>query len=130
METSNKLINFIKEKRLSDFKKQLDEIYEYIARIEDVADAALAQVRDWNRDTEIQKLQEEIQTLKSKIHSDFTLTQDEHDNIRSWQSTHREAKHKNKKYSYWSYTFTPTGLGLVGCCKCNECNEEFMFREP
>jgi hypothetical protein len=41
-----------------------------------------------------------------------------------------EAKHKNKRYIPWVFEFTPTGLGLVGCCKCRECNEEFMFREP
>ena len=130
METSNKLINFIKEKRLSDFKKQLDEVYEYVANVEDVADAALAQVRDWNKDTEIQKLQEELQELKSKIHNDFTLTQDECDKVRVWKSRHKEAKHKNQKYSYWSYSFTPTELGTIGCCVCGSCHENFMFREP
>jgi hypothetical protein len=130
MESSGNLINLIKEKHLADFKKQLDEIYEYVANTEDKADKALATVRDWNKDSEIQKMQQEVRELRSKIYNDFTLSVDEHTEVVDWQNKHKEAKHKNKRYIHWSFEFTPTGLGLVGCCKCNECDEEFMFREP
>lgn len=128
MEANNTLIKAIKEKRLADFKQQLDEIYNYVARVEETTDKALATVRDWNKDSEIQKLQQELHELRSKIYDDFTLTADEHIEVIDWQNKHREAKHKNKRYVPWSFEFTPTGLGLVGCCKCNECNEEFIFR--
>ena len=130
MEVNNTLGKAIKTKRLADFKQQLDEIYAYVSRTEETADKALATVRDWNKDSEIQKLQQELRELRSKIYDDFTLTTDEHVEIIDWQNKHREAKHKNKRHVLWSFEFTPTGLGLVGCCKCTECNEEFMFREP
>lgn len=130
MEANNTLIKAIKEKRLADFKQQLDEIYNYVARAEETADKAWTTVRDWNKDSEIQKLQQELCELRSKIYADFTLTTDEHAEIIAWQNEHIEAKHKNKRYVHWSFEFTPTGLGLVGCCKCNECDEEFIFRGP
>lgn len=127
---NGEFINYLKEKRLADFKKQLDEIYEYVANTEDAADKALATVRDWNKDSEIQKLQEEVKTLKSKIYIDFTLTTDEYAKVVAWQNSHKEAKHRSKKYGYWTFEFTSTGLGLVGSCICRTCNEGFIFREP
>jgi hypothetical protein len=130
MEANNALVKAIKEKRLADFKQQLDEIYDYVARTEEATDKALATVRDWNKDSEIQKLQQEVRELRSKVFDDFTISAEEHVEILNWQNEHMETKHKNKRYAPWSFEFTPTGLGLVGCCKCNECNEEFMFREP
>lgn len=130
MEENNALVKAIKEKHLADFKQQLDDIYDYMVRSAEAADKALATLRDWNKDSEIQKLQQEIRELRSKIYDDFTLTIDEHAEIIDWQNKHTEAKHKNKRYIPWVFEFTPTGFGLVGCCKCRECNEEFMFREP
>ena len=128
MEVNNALIEAIKEKRLADFKKQLDEIYDYVARTEETANKAWATVRDWNKDSEIQKLQQELRELRSKIYDDFTLTKEEHIEIIAWQTEHKKAKHGDKHYDHWSFEFTPTGLGLIGCCRCNACKEEFMFR--
>ena len=131
MESVNPLVKLIKEKRLADFKQQLDGVYDYVVQVEETANKALATVREWNKDSEIQKLQFELKELKSKIYEDFTLTSEEHIEVLNWQNEHRETKHKNKQYvHWWSFEFTPTGLGLVGCCKCNDCGEEFMFRQP
>lgn len=130
MESVNPLVKLIKEKRLADFRQQLDGVYDYVVQVEETANKALATVREWNKDEEIQKLQLELKELKSKIYDDFTLTSEEHIDALNWQNEHREAKHKNRQYVHWSFEFTPTGLGLVGCCKCNDCNEEFMFRQP
>jgi hypothetical protein len=130
MEETNSLVKLIKDKRLADFKQQLDEIYEYVVRVEDISDKALATVRDWNKDSEIQKLQEEMLSLKSKLYNDYTLTSDEYTEVKKWQTDHVTRDHQGKHSGYWSYKFTPTEIGTVGVCICEHCHKEFMFREP
>ena len=95
MEVNNTLVKAIKTKRLADFKQQLDEIYDYVSHTEETADKALATVRDWNKDSEIQKLQQELRELRSKIYDDFTLTTDEHGEIIDWHNKPRVANHNN-----------------------------------
>lgn len=130
MEETNPLIKLIKDKRLADFKRQLDEIYEYVARVEDISDKALATVRDWNRDSEIQKLQEELQQTKSLIYNNFTLTAEEYEKVKAWQEQHVANKPSGRHRGYWFYEFTPTELGTIGLCGCESCREKFIFREP
>jgi hypothetical protein len=126
----NKFVNFIKTKRMADFKQQLDEIYDYVVSTSTAAEKATATLQEWNKDSEIQKLQQEIRELKAKLYNDFTLSVEEHVEITKWQQEHMSVQHKNKSYGHWSFEFTPTSLGLIGTCKCGICGEEFMFREP
>ena len=129
MEETNSLVKLIKDKRLANFKRQLDEIYEYVARAEDISDKALATLRDWNRDTEIQKLQEELQQTKALIYNNFTLTAEEYERLKVWQADHANS-HRGKHSGYWTYEFTPTEIGVIGYCACESCSEKFLFREP
>ena len=130
MEANNALIKAIREKRFSDFRQQLDELYNYVVQVEKTSDKALATVRDWNKDAEIQKLQQEVEELRSKIYNDFTLTAEEHNTVSAWKRSHREKEHRGRHSGYWTFEFTPTELGTIGYCVCESCREKFMFREP
>ena len=125
----NPLVALIQQRRLAEFKQSLEGIYDYVAKTEEIADKALATVRDWNRDTEIQKLQEELQQTKALIYNNFTLTTEEYERLKVWQADHANS-HRGKHSGYWTYEFTPTEIGVIGYCACESCSEKFLFREP
>ena len=128
MTQMDKFCKAMKDKKLQDIRQQLDDIYESVVNAENAADNALRQLRDWNRDTKIQELLEENTKLRQKIYNDFTLSAEEHETVDTWQDDHIEKHHIGKHSGYWTFEFTPTELGTLGYCVCEQCKEKFLFR--
>ena len=57
----------------------------------------------------------------------FTITCAELESVEEFKVKHRASctsKHNLTAGDYWSYTFIPTGLGIVKVIQCNLCGEE------
>ena len=88
---------------------------------------------------EIQRLSKELQNAREDLYRGFSITEEEHRNIRDWMKEHDEKVHKldtlEKKMraggaigGRYSYHFIPTSIGVIGTVRCT-CGEEFTFCE-
>lgn len=116
-----------------DAKKSLKKIEKYIDQIEEEKDLAYKEMKEWNKDKEIQKLKNEIKKLKEERVYSFSITFEEKAAIKEWINKHAKEKHGGDDYAgtiggRYTYEFTPTSIGDVGVIKCN-CGEGFCFRE-
>ena len=64
---ANGLLKDVKFLRPFDLNKSFSDIEAYIKQCEDMRNLAINQVKEWNKDEEIQKLQAEIDKLKTEL---------------------------------------------------------------
>lgn len=117
-----------------------DVIMAIIDRINDAKtkkDEAYKQLEEWNKDEEIQKLNNKIESLQDKLWNarrySFEITPEEHEAIEEWKKKHVKEKHNGDAYAgaiggRYKYIFVPTSIGTVGSIKCS-CGETFCFSE-
>ena len=82
---------------------------------------------------EIQRLKKENEKLRDEMRRGFPITKEEDEAIDKWQQKHIKTKHGGNRYAgaiggRFSYEFTPTGLGVLGICRCS-CGDSFDFQE-
>lgn len=121
-----------------DLKKIFEDIDTYIKGLERQRDTAREQMKEWNKDKEVQKLQSEIELLKKErvdknIGLSFQITPEENVKIHEWMDEHIEEKHNGSRYAgaiggRFAYEFIPTSIGDIGYVKCS-CGDKFCFRE-
>ena len=126
---TEKLIQALKTKDHKDLRSALDSIYDHVVKTDAEAENLRTKVRDWNKDTEIAKLQEEVTKLRQKVVNEFTVTEDEEIEINQWIAKHAREKHNGNLNIGVSYIFSPTYLGLVKSCQCESCGASFTFQD-
>lgn len=130
------LVKDLKISKQIDIEKTFTEIIEYLADCEKRVETAEKKVTDWNKDTEITKLRNEIEQLKNKPNNNymsFVVTRKEAEQIQEWKDQHIQTDHAGESYSgaiggRYTYLFTPTSIGEIGEVKCS-CGKSFCFRE-
>ena len=91
------------------------------------------------RDTELQKMKEELDKVKADMYRGFPITEEEEKRIREWQDKHDAEVHglktlKEKVHAggciggRYSYEFIPTSIGVIGTVKCS-CGKKFTFQD-
>lgn len=127
------LVRILKEKDHRALKDHLDAIYGYVVASDEARDNARALVNEWNKDVELAKLHEEIDRLRSREYSSFTITPEEKLAIKEWKEKHINNSpacglNAGAIGGKWCYEFIPTSLGEIGTIKCC-CGAEFTFKE-
>ena len=98
---------------------KLHEIENYINALEDSKDEVYKQLKEYNKDSEIQKLQTEIAYIKkNSIH---IMSNKEKEFAKQFKEEHL---HKYDERLGFSYIVTPTGIGNGLNIRCNQCEEE------
>ena len=120
---------------IDDIFDNVNRLKNYIIQLKEQRDKAWETLREYNKDIEIQKLQDEINELKNRKHKGmaFVITPEEQELINEWKEKHVKEKHNGDHYAgaiggRYSYRFVPTSIGDIGeimCC----CGEKFCFRE-
>lgn len=125
----------IKQYNIDKLYDIMEDIAVIIEQSETTKEIAEKKIAEWNKDEEIQKLQNEIKELKAKKDNGITfyLTEKETKAISEWINKHIEEKHGGNSYAgaiggRFSYNFTPTSIGDIGVIKCS-CGDSFCFRE-
>ena len=120
---------------IDDVFKNVNKLKDYIVTLKNQRDRALKELKEYNKDVEIQKLQDEIDELKNRKNKNlcFVITDDEQEDINNWIEEHTNEVHKGYLYAgaiggNFSYQFVPTSLGDIGEIKCS-CGEKYCFRE-
>lgn len=111
--------------------KQLDDLHQI--RIKHLEDENKKLRDEHYKDSEIQKLQENLTKLKANYYRGFPITEKEMDAIHKWQKNHNEECHNSNEFGgcgggQFEYVFLPTGLGTSGVVRCS-CGAEFEFQE-
>ena len=89
------------------------------------------------KDGELQRLQEELTSLKGDLSRGFPISEKEQEKIREWELKHDAEKHGLKTMEQrlraggccggrYTYQFVPTGIGVIGEIICS-CGEKFTF---
>ena len=120
---------------IDDVFKNVNKLKDYIARLKEQRDKAWKELKEYNKDVEIQKLQDEIKELKTSKNKTlaFVLTEDEQEDVKNWIEDHINEVHRGYHYTgtiggNFSYRFIPTSIGDIGEIIC-DCGEKFCFRE-
>lgn len=94
---------------------------------------------EYNKDEEIQKIQERLDKMQKDYWRGFPITIEEEKAIEEWKKKHDEEVHgwitseqrmkaEGCSGGRYSYKFVPTALGTSGVIRCH-CGAEFEFQE-
>lgn len=92
---------------------------------------------EYNKDEEIKKMQQELETTKKDLRRGFPISEREQKAIKEWQEKHDAEVHGLKTLEdrlhaggliggRYTYYFVPTSIGISGTIQCS-CGEEFEF---
>ena len=120
---------------IDDVFNNVNKLKDFILRLKNQRDRAWEELKEYNKDEEIQKLQKEINQLKNKKAEgfNFNISKEELVKINKWKEKHVEEKHDGSYYAgaiggMFTYQFIPTSIGDIGEIKCS-CGEKYCFRE-
>lgn len=120
---------------IDDVFNNVNKLKDFILTLKGQRDRAWKELKEYNKDVEIQKLQEEIKELKTLKNKNlcFVITDDEQEDINNWIEVHIQNKHNGNRYAgaiggRFTYQFIPTSLGDIGEIICS-CGEKYCFRE-
>lgn len=93
----------------------------------------------YNKDEEIQKMQQRLNEMQKDYYRGFPISEKEEKKISEWKEKHDVEAHGlntlNKKLKAggciggrYSYHFVPTSIGVSGTVRCS-CGAEFEFQE-
>ena len=120
---------------IDDVFKNVNKLKDYIVTLKNQRDKAWKELKEYNKDVEIQKLQNEVKELKNRKFEgfNFNISKEKLAKINEWKEKHVEEKHDGSYYAgtiggMFTYTFTLTSIGDIGEVVCS-CGEKFCFRE-
>ena len=120
---------------IDDVFKNVNKLKDYIVTLKNQRDRAWEELKEYNKDVEIQKLQNEIDELKNRKFEgfNFNISKEELAKINEWKEKHVEEKHDGSYYAgaiggMFTYQFIPTSIGDIGEIICS-CGEKYCFRE-
>jgi hypothetical protein len=118
------------DKCLDNLRDWVEQYRERIAHLE----KELKHLRDeYDKDSEVAELKAQLQELKEDSRRGFLITAEQQDAIHDWYTKHVNTKHDGSLYAgaiggELTYSFIPTGIGVVGTVTC-VCGESFTFSE-
>ena len=79
---------------------------------------------------EMQRLKEEMKEIKEEYGLGWRMTREEVDKCQEWKEKHEKIHPMELTIigGRYTYSFTPTSIGIIGTVKCT-CGKEFCFRE-
>lgn len=91
------------------------------------------------KDTELQKMKEELERVRADMYRGFPISAEEEKRIKEWQDKHDAEVHGLKTLKErvraggciggrYSYEFVSTSIGVIGIVKCN-CGAKFTFQD-
>lgn len=114
----------------------IEELLSYVERIEKQRDEAQQRVREWNKDSEIQRAEGKVQAAYEQLSKGFAPTDNQWEQIDKWEKKHAEKHHKAPKTEYltkmppncpnYSYRFEYSPLGTLGDVVCTVCAAKAM----
>ncbi len=123
---------------LRTLDEQIEELRSYVKQLEDERDEAVARVREWNKDAEIQQAEEKIKAAYHQLHNGFAPSDEQWEDIRKWEENHTakyhklpQADHPTKKRCNgpsFEYRFEHSPVGTLGEVVCTECESKAMKR--
>lgn len=109
-----------------DFVACIEKALKYIEQCEQRTAIAETQLKEYSKDKEIQKLQEENKKLQRDLARGFAISEAEHDAIIEWMKNHKSAG--GAIGGSYTYEFIPTSIGTIGTIKYAD-GAKFTFRE-
>lgn len=127
---------------LDKVSKNFDEIIKLCQEREELIKRQRERINflenEYSKDSELQKLKEELKKEKEDSRRGFPITKEEDEKISEWTMAHLKEKHWDKKNDCpksfgaiggnFTYNFIPTSIGIIGTVKCS-CGAEFTFQE-
>ena len=121
------------------FEDCLCAIIDRINDAEREKEYALKQLKEFNKDDELEKLREELKECRKEASRGFGISEEEQKDIDNWKRKHEAEKHGLKTNEdrmkasgtiggRYTYHFHPTSIGDIGIIECS-CGEKFCFRE-
>lgn len=82
------------------------------------------------KDGELQRIQEELTSLRQARYRGFPISEEEQEKIKEWQRKHDKEAHGGVSAigGKYAYEFIPTSIGTFGSVKC-VCGAKFDFQE-
>ena len=115
-----------------------DAIREIIAQLEQQRDAAVNQMREWNKDAEIQSREETITELRKQGTDGFCPSTEQWKQIREWEKRHSDNRHNTSENNQpqkmipgaadFIYSFSHTPIGTIGSVECEVCRNTAFER--
>lgn len=121
---------------MSKIKYSITNVDEHLNEVRDVVKVLLtenaklhdelADIRSEKyKDEELSRLKAEVDKLEHLNRIGFTITEEEHQQIRDWTSKHYEEFH----HPLCKYTFYPCEIGTAAEVSCLACGRKFLFRQ-
>lgn len=121
------------------FEQCIGAVIDRINELEREKENALAQLREFNKYAELEKLREELKECRKEASRGFSISEEEQKDIDNWKRKHEAEKHGLKTNEdrmkasgtiggRYTYHFHPTSIGDIGIIECS-CGEKFCFRE-
>lgn len=89
------------------------------------------------KDEELQKMKEEMDTVKANARRGFPISKKEYENAMNWINNHELVKHPRPDDApprggaiggSYTWKFTPTSIGTFGTVYCS-CGDHYTFQE-
>lgn len=109
---------FFDIKPFDDIMKQLRDYVEYIEKKNDELKSEINRLKNVNRDEEIEKYKQMINSLEKN--SVYILNEKQDEQMKNF----RKAHYSRCKCSYYDIICSPTGLYTAVAIKCKSCGEE------
>lgn len=116
----------------------VEELLAYVEHLEEQRDKAWAEVREWNKDSEIQHAKEQERAAYLKLSKGFAPDDDQWEKINEWETKHTEKYHKEPDVGYltkkrlngpnYSYQFEYSPIGTLGAVVCTVCERKALKR--
>lgn len=121
------------------FEQCVGAVIDRINELEREKENAFAQLREFNKDAELEKLRKELKECRKETSRGFSISEEEQKDIDNWKRKHEAEKHGLKTDEdrlkaagtiggRYTYHFHPTSIGDIGIIECS-CGEKFCFRE-
>lgn len=83
------------------------------------------------KDEELQRMQQELEEARTKLHLGFPITIEENTAAASWQQQHIKKYHNGNSYAgviggMFDFCFIPTSIGTIGICECSSCRSKAL----
>ena len=119
---------------------KVEDLLEYVQKLERERDEALTKVKEWNKDAEIQAAEQKTKELYKKLSQGFNPDDKQWKKIEKWEDRHIKKYHRPSMFNKivpmkcdpnmpdFEYGFSYTPLGPIGSVTCRKCQKKMLKR--
>ncbi len=110
---------------------RVEDVLEYVEKLEDERNEALDKVREWNKDAEIKKAEDTRKAALGQLSKGFAPNEEQWRKINEWEEKHILRRHTPRKSEeltkynsnapFFEYSFVNAPLGKLGSVRCATC---------